>query len=408
MFRDVFLVSVDCLRPDHLAAFGADSGPTPAINSLAQESAVFTQANSHAPFTTPAMASILTGAYPFRTGVRLLLGQLCNREIPTLGEYAKRVGYVTAGFPSTFILNSDTGLARGFDYYRDIHEGIDSGRGGCYQFAEQLNDAFDRFLGDAGSQRVFCWLHYFDLHDYHLDESLPAHESYTRDITEKVDRNCIQPFIDILKKHGRYDEAGVIFTADHGEDLFQHGFRGHGQHLYDSVLHVPLMWRWGELTESSPHIHHSIRHVDIAATLLNLWGIERENWPSHLDGQSLVPALRGKPISTVASYAEASPDQLFAGDIKAIKQFRGAEVQSLRTPEHKFIRHCDGKAELYDLRADPGETNDVAADQWELLESLQQKLNTLVESDNRFGPAPCPPDEEAFVVQRLRALGYVR
>jgi len=415
MCHDVFLILIDCLRPDYLGVYNPQRRGSPMIDSLAERSAVFTEAVTHAPFTTPAVASLLTGMYPFRTGVRLLLGQLCQPGLLTIAQYAKRAGLVTGGFPAAFVINSDTGLDRGFDHYRDVNDGIMSGRGGCWQSGEQINQAVDRFLTEAGRRRVFCFIHYFDLHDYHLDTSVPAETSYAHALSDKIDRGCVGGLLDTLRRHNRFDDAAMILTADHGECLFQHGQRGHGHHLYDSVLRVPLIWRWGKRTASDARIDRQVRHVDILPTLLQLWGFPREEWPAPLDGQSLVPLLRGK-LSAKAeglwspgiSYAEASPRQLFEGDIKAHKPFNGPELQSLRNERYKFILHADGKRELYDLRQDPAEMNDVA-DIYPLPASrFASELNELTaDTAKNFQLIEYSEEQEKQVLQRLHALGYV-
>ncbi len=408
MVRDVFLISIDCLRPDYVGLCGSTRGDSPVLDRLGQGAAVFTQAVTHAPFTTPAVASILTGAYPFRTGVRLLLGQLCASHILSIADYAARADYLTAGFPSTFILNSPTGLGRGFDRYRDVLDGHDTGRGGCWQSGGQLNAALDDFLAEAGRRKVFCWVHYFDLHDYHLDTGVPADAAYSRTLREIVDGVCLGGLADVLRRHGRLDDAALIITADHGEDLFQHGQRGHGHHLYDSVLRVPLIWKWGELTEAGRRIPVQVRHVDILPTLLNLWGFPRETWPEHLDGQSLVPLLKGDRVSRQDSYAETSPRQLFEGDITAIKSFGGPEQVSLRTGEHKLILADSGAVELYDLNSDPGERRDLARQQPELRDELLERLQAMTtDREVCFGPTACQPGDEEKVRRRLAALGYV-
>lgn len=415
MLRDVFLISVDCLRPDFLGAYDPKRRQSPVIDTLAQHAAVFTEAVSHAPFTTPAIASLLTGVYPFRTGVRLLLGQLCNEKTPTLADYARRAGFLTAGFPSTFILNSPTGLARGFEVYRDIHDGTMTCRGGCWQTGDRLNEAVDRLLTSAGPRPVFCWLHYFDLHEYHLDRTVPVDISYPRDLTYKIDRDCIGGLLEILRRHNRLDEAAFILTADHAESLNAHGERGHGQNLYDSVLRVPLIWRWGSLTQSTGRIDRQVRHVDILPTLLELWGFPREEWPPVLDGQSLVPLLRGamggtehRRFTSGPSYAEASPRQLFEGDIKANKPFAGPEQRALRTHRHKFILHRDGDRELYDLRADPQEQFNVATAHPARANEFFRKLSVLSAGDaSDFAQASFSKQEEEKLMSRLRVLGYV-
>lgn len=356
MFRDVFLISIDCLRPDYLGAYNLLRRQTPNLDVLAQGAAVFTQAVSHAPFTTPALASLLTGRYPYQTGVRLLLGQLCDANAATLAEFARRAGYLTAGFPPTFILNRRTGLGRGFDHYRDIEDGIDTGRGGCWQKGDRLNQALDEFLTGAA----------------------------------------------------------FILTADHGEDLFQHGHRGHGHHLYDTVLRVPLIWNFRE-PALARRIDCQVRHVDIMPTLLELWGFPRESWPAGLDGRSLVPLLGGdeapedgEPRPANCSYAEASPRQLFEGDIKSYRAFAGPEQRSLRSGSFKFIAHADGRRELYDLRDDPQEMTNIAGDRAELADRFAHTLAEMTAGDdNRFRQIEFSADEEEKVMSRLRELGYV-
>lgn len=415
MCHDVFLILIDCLRPDYLGVYNPQRRGTPTIDSLAEEAAVFTEAVTHAPFTTPAVASMLTGMYPFRTGVRLLLGQLCEPGLPSIAKYARRAGFVTGGFPAAFVINSDTGLDKGFDYYRDIHDGIVSGRGGCWQTGDKINEAVDRFLTDAGRQRVFCCIHYFDLHDYHLDTSVPVETSYERALSDKIDRGCIGGLLDILRRHDRFDDAAMILTADHGESLFQHGQRGHGHHLYDSVLRVPLIWRWGKRTALGDRIDRQVRHVDILPTLLQLWGFRSQEWPMPLDGRSLVPLFKGEPFARAEdqglaglSYAEASPKQLFEGDIKAHKPFNGPELQSLRNEQYKFIMHNDGRRELYDLREDPSEMNDLAGTHPLVVDHFASELaNLTADTAGNYTQVDYSEHEEKQILQRLHELGYV-
>jgi len=415
MFKDVFLVTVDALRPDYLGAYHPQSTWTPTIDRLAEGGTVFAQAVTQAPFTTPAIASLMTGTYPFRNGVRLLLGQLCDQSLPTLAEYARMAGFVTGGFPSVFILNSQTGLSRGFEHYQDVTDGIETCRGGCWQTGDMINRNIDAFLHPVGSARVFVWVHYFDLHDYHLDTSVSIQQSYPRDLRDKIDRMCIGGLLDVLDRHDRLDQAGIILTADHAESLNQHHERGHGQHLYDSVMRIPLIWRWGDLPRDLPRVERQVRLVDIMPTLLELWGFHQDIWPSPMDGQSLARLLKGyaEPcevpiLPTHSSYAEASPHQLFEGDIKAIKTFAGPEQQSLRTENHKFILHCDGQKELYDLHSDPSEENNIAEQSQDLSREFTCQLAQLTGGTaTRFALPEYAKQDEIEIMKRLRALGYV-
>lgn len=406
---DVFFISIDCLRPDHVGAFNRLSRLTPNLDRVISRGTVFTRATSHAPFTTPAVASMLTGRYPFQTGVRLLLGQLCSNTTGTIADAARRAGYVTAGFPSTFILNSTTGLARGFDEYRDIDDGVMTRRGGCWQYGEPLNHALDQFLGRAGGDRVFCWIHYFDLHEYHLDESAPPKTTYGRDLHQKVDAGCIASLFRILESHDRLNNAAFVITADHGECLFDHDVRGHGQHLYNSVLHVPLAIVWPGVIPAGDVRTELTRHVDLLPTLLDAWNIDADDAFANLPGRSLID---DGDTQGVTSYAEASPRQLFDGNVAEVRPFEGPEIQSLQTSDHKLIRKLNGDRELYDLRTDPREYADLLerpdAHRESIAAALAEQLDSVVDADAvGFASASSAQPTNDVVRERLRDLGYV-
>ena len=399
---DVYLISIDCLRPDYVGAFNQTVQLTPTLDALMSRGTNFPNCVSHAPFTTPAIASLMTGHYPFQTGVRLLLGQLCNNQLPTIAELAQQAGYTTAGFPSAFILNSDTGLNRGFDVYRDIDDGVSSSRGGCWQTCTPLHDALGDFLNSAGRDPVCCWLHYFDLHDYHLDKNLPHAASYARDVYEKIDRQCIGGLLSLVEQHRDIDNAAFIITADHGECLYQHGQRGHGWYVYDSVMRVPLAIRWPGKTTAGAVDRRLARHVDILPTLAALWGVDAELGGPGTNLLNVAP-------TGITSYAEASPRQLFEGDATVRKPFAGPEMQSVRTDRHKLIRHENASCELYDLLLDPHEHFDQSHTDSTRVAELNVMLDRLLaHADGKAATRSYDDDDEnALVRERLQALGYI-
>jgi len=400
---DVYLITIDCLRPDYVGAFNRMSRLTPTLDELMARGTIFSHCVSHAPFTTPAIASLMTGHYPLETGVRLLLGQLCNESLPTVAQLAQQAGYTTAGFPSAFILNSETGLQRGFDLYRDIDDGVSSSRGGCWQPCAPIHEAFDSFLKDSGRGPVFCWLHYFDLHDYHLDASMPHAASYARDVYEKVDQQCIRGLLSIIERHRSTDDAAFIITADHGECLYQHGQRGHGWHVYDSVIRVPLAITWPDKVENESVNHGLARHIDLLPTLAKLWGVDL---PQGTPGVDLFGASNR---NNLVSYAEASPRQLFEGDATARKSFAGPEMQSIRNERYKLIRHEDRRIELYDLLLDPHEHHDRSSTEPDMLATMTAELDALLESTGDASRTrPMHTEQESSAVRdRLQALGYI-
>jgi len=400
---DVYLITIDCLRPDYVGAFNRMARLTPTLDELMARGTIFSQCVSHAPFTTPAIASLMTGHYPLETGVRLLLGQLCNESLPTIAQLAQQAGYTTAGFPSAFILNSDTGLQRGFNLYRDIDDGVSSSRGGCWQPCAPIHAALDRFLKDASRDPVFCWLHYFDLHDYHVDASMPHTASYARDVYEKIDQQCIRGLLSIIERHRSVNDAAFVITADHGECLYQHGQRGHGWHVYDSVIRVPLAITWPGKVSTEGVSYRLARHIDLLPTLARLWGINMSQSTPGVDSFDF------ENRNELVSYAEASPRQLFEGDATARKPFAGPEMQSVRNERYKLIRHEDGRNELYDLLLDPHEHHDRSSTEASAFATMTAELDALLESTgsaSRTRPLDTE-DESVAVRERLQALGYV-
>ena len=116
---DVYLITIDTLRADHVHCYGDDQIQTPALDSIAQDGIRFTQAFTPSPITNTAHTSILTGLLPSVHGVTDF-GIPLAKTIPTWAELLKQNGYETAAFIGAVILDSRAlapGLDRGFDYY---------------------------------------------------------------------------------------------------------------------------------------------------------------------------------------------------------------------------------------------------------------------------------------------------
>ncbi|RPJ44531.1 MAG: hypothetical protein EHM19_06615, partial [Candidatus Latescibacterota bacterium] len=162
----VLLVTVDTLRSDRLGCYGASGVRTPALDRLGSEGVLFADCFANVPSTGPSHASILTGLYPPRHGVRENAMSL-PATIPLLSEELRAAGFTTAAFVSGFPLERRFGFARGFDHYDDrLPDGFTTENGkvrGTERIAEKTIDAFLRWLpGTEG--RFFAWVHLFDPH----------------------------------------------------------------------------------------------------------------------------------------------------------------------------------------------------------------------------------------------------
>ncbi|MFN7973978.1 MAG: sulfatase-like hydrolase/transferase [Acidobacteriota bacterium] len=193
----------------------------------------------------------------------------------------------------------------------------------------------------------------------------------------------------------------TVATADHGESLGEHKYTFfHGENLHGPSMHVPLMIA-GPGIPKGLHVPWLVRLVDVMPTLLDLAAVPV---PDGLDGQSLAPALAGKGTPALASYGEDG-DQLYFV-VSPGNRLEHKDV-GLRTESHSYVlRPSSGAEELYDLRSDPGETRNVAAepDQAEAKARLKDELAKITDLGS-YGGAPPLDDDEAR--KALEQLGYV-
>jgi hypothetical protein len=116
---NVLLVTIDTLRADHVGAYGSVVGATPTLDRLAREGLRFEVAYAHVPLTLPSHTTIMTGLYPFTSGVRDNGSFRFDGKRPTLAGTLKHAGYDTAAFVGAFPVDARFGLNAGFDVYDD-------------------------------------------------------------------------------------------------------------------------------------------------------------------------------------------------------------------------------------------------------------------------------------------------
>src|SRR5436190_21815281 len=112
---NVLLVTIDTLRADHVGAYGSALGATPTVDRFAREGLRFDVAYAHVPVTLPSHTTIMTGLYPFTSGVRDNGSFRFDGKRPTLAGTLKHAGYLTAAFVGAFPVDSRFGLNAGFD-----------------------------------------------------------------------------------------------------------------------------------------------------------------------------------------------------------------------------------------------------------------------------------------------------
>jgi len=443
----VVLVVVDTLRADYLGAYGFQGAISPNLDALAAEGVLFERCFAQAPWTKPSTATLLTSLYPETHGLTNHEGkywgdgsaEAATGVLPdaatTLAEAFRAAGYRTAAFVSNPWIEREYGFAQGFEIYDDYSTALDT-------HADELIDGALRWLRtEAASEPFFLYLHFMDVHapydapkaDYDALASSPsfgaARVLAQEQRADVMWRNMERPaewaseamrtqlgywkgryasgvrafdrrfgrLIAGLRRDRRLDACWLVVTADHGEQLFEHGKWSHGRSLYDHQLHVPLILRppasvRGELR--GRRVAALVEHVDVMPTLLRLADVAA---PAGMQGREIGNLVLGREGTT------ASEDALAFGSATENDPW----LRSARSATHKLLLDVEsGAARLYDLTADPGEQRDIADEQPELRARLVDELlrHLAAAADAALEVETGAVPEE--LRERLKELGY--
>lgn len=394
---NVILITVDTLRADHLGVYGRSPSFTPAMDSLARDSAVFDHAVAQVPLTLASHAAILTGTYPFFNRVQDFTGEPMRAEVETVAQAFHRNGYATAAVVSAFVLDRSWGLDRGFDAYFDSFA--------AKSFAEKNLGLVDRKAGESvdlalawlrkrpANKPFFLWLHLYDPHSpYEPPE--PFHDRFRGDLYSgeiAYTDSQLGRFFQTLKTLRLYDGAAIVLLSDHGESLGEHGEKEHGYFLYPSTTHVPLMVKPPKKSLSR-RVEAAAQTMAVAPTLLALAGV-KDRIEKQFQTSELL-SLSDHPDAT--AYSET---------MYPFSSFGWSPLRSLQSSELQFIDAP--KAELYRAGEDPLQTRNLAGAQPAVAEVMRQKIKELT---GKFAAPEAGSSNGGIspeAAEKLRALGYV-
>jgi len=388
---NILLITIDTLRFDRLSIYSSRFVRTPYIDDLARQSTIFINAYAHNPLTRPSHANILTGTTPLYHGVSDNPGFHLEDRYLTLAEYLKEFDYSTAAFVGAFILDSRCGLDQGFDVYND-----DNGEQGLFQLdfverrAAQVIKLSQEWIG-VQKKKWFCWVHLFDPHDPY-DPPEPYRRLYKDDLysgeVAYVDSQLGLLF-DFLKKKGLMDKTVIILTSDHGEALGERGEKYHGFFAYNNTLHIPLILY--EPGARPAIVEENVCHIDIFPTICDLLALPR---PSHLQGESLRPLRDGKKRQRPLIYFE-SMAPYFSLEAAPLSGFIEGHIKFIDQP----------LKEIYDLKTDPLEENNLAAGS--AIPEFLKKLEMLKRELKGKGTKRDVEGKEGDIQPLLQSLGYV-
>ena len=403
---NVIVIAVDTLRADHLGCYGYGRVTSPNMDAFAGQAIVCEKHVATAIPTHPAFTTLHTGQYSITHGVVAHSGTAdIPRSAPWLPLLFHQHGYTTCAVDNLSQWRLD--FHRGYEFYIDptqrraLSVNCDN---------REINRRVLPFIEHHRDERFFLFIHYWDPHTPYLPprayrtlfysgdpnaahhrglEGMEAHplgkvwrESWFNQLGPDIRdaeyvvalydaeiRYCDEGIAQVLAK---VDEVGltentiIVLIADHGEMMYRHGifFDHHG--LYDGNLRVPLIIRHPAL--EARRIPHMTGHVDVAPTLLDLCGIAI---PDAMEGTCLTPWLRGETNGPVRPYTISQ---------ECTWQMKWC----IRTDTHKFIlaRQPDfygtPMRELYDLRDDPDELENIVERDPETARALEETLEGWV------------------------------
>ena len=390
---DIFLVTIDTLRADHVHCYGYDAIQTPAIDSLAKDGVRFAQAFTPSPITNTSHTTILTGLLPGKHGVTDFAVPLAENHA-TMAELLKAKGYKTAAFIGAVILDSKSlapGLGRGFDYYDNFpeHSQEKARWGRVERRGMDVVQRAQKWLAAHPAGPHFVWIHLYDPHDPY-EPPPPFSETYKGRLYDgeiAYADSALEKFLALLKQRGWYRNSVIVLVGDHGEGLGEHREETHGIFLYDATTHVPLLIKAPGSQAVGKTVEAQVRTTDILPTVLQFVKIPS---PKELDGEAL------------QNYWEKSEttDRVAFGETDYPLRFGWAPLRSVRTEGFKFIEAP--RPELYDLRADPKESSN----KYTTSDTTAKKLQAEVEEMRAKMPGRPGEAASAGPDEKLKALGY--
>jgi choline-sulfatase len=420
---DLVLVVVDTLRADHLSLYGHDRATSPTQDALATESTVYERALAHAGWTLPSMASILTGRLPTehqatRDPKDVLRFNRLDEHLPTLASLLGERGYRTAAWVNNTYMAPEFALDKGFGAYDYVGTGGPGGRDAATTVEEAL-----AWL-DQSEQPAFAFIHIMEPHYPYLP---PAHlrrrftgpedppvellffspdelatsarwekrfseeqQDWIRKLYDEevlATDEALGQLVTGLRSQGRWDRTALAFTADHGEELWDHGAFEHGHALYGELLRVPLLLRVPD--RPAARVMEPAQLTDLFTTLLTLAGAPVPAESRGLDLLGSLPADR----------AVLSEDCLYGPPRAALTQGDHRLIVNLATRVANVFRLDEG-GQADSPILEQAEAQQLAMPMLEILAELRGDLE-MHELPQRTAPLT----QEAM--DQLRSLGYL-
>jgi arylsulfatase A-like enzyme len=398
-FDHIFVWMVDTLRADKLHAYNTKTRvATPNYDAFAADATRFEWAQVPGTWSLPSHASLLTGVYPTVHKATAHEAKL-SKDTPFAAEALKKAGYKTGMFSSNGYISSKWGFDRGWDINRNfIRESLPNG-------SEYLWKTAKTWLTPLLPKKQFLYLATIEPHVAYtpkkeflakywdkayggpikmvqsgvqlglikagklkITDTDKAYLEALHDAEISQSDAAFATFVADLKAMGIYDKSAIVVVSDHGDQFYEHGSVGHGDTVYQELVHVPLIVRAPGLFPKGHVVHADVEAMDVFATLLDLAGVE----PG--------PGVQGASLVSLAyDEAPARPRAALTVD--------GQVARGLKVERYRLVHRGPGRMELYDELADAREQKDVAAERPIALRAMRGVLGLLYAYETTWSKA---------------------
>ncbi len=424
--KNVIILSIDALRPDRLSCYGYDLKTTPFLEKLVKKGVLFRNCISNGGHTASSFLNILTSTLKFDFDDE----KKVSNDRVFISEILQKKGYKTGAFHSSPYISSVYGYNKGFDTFDDslledttklrtkllnqikkdkkmvalgtrLFKGKEFKRK-AYMFMKgedlpyvrgaKLNSRIFNWINKAKGGPFFLWVHYMDAHSPYYPDldcfktlfqegnlvglkkfnerrdrfAKGLEKKYSKEDLELLSKiydadilyidHCIQNLMNYLRREGLLSNTMIIITSDHGEELMEHGSIGHGMTLYEENIQVPLIIYSKDL-KGGKAVDKVVSSVDIPPTILSYLGLPKE---SSYRGRNLFGKYSTKPV------------------VSQFKTKRLGSVRSIRSDNFKLIVYDNqNKKELYDLKKDPQEKNNIILENKKIASYLEKELSKI-------------------------------
>ncbi|MCX6638860.1 MAG: sulfatase, partial [bacterium] len=446
---NVIVMLFDAMRADHVGPNSEKYSLTPWMDEIGALGKVYPSCYSTSSWTFPAVVSLFTSRLPNKIG--LLEQSALPDSVPTLIDLLHENGYRTGAYTANQYISNVYGFDRSFDEFQFMR-----GKGSyqlllpmrtffrsptflnelAYQFNFISNDFFcaegtdmtqkaKKFVQEKTSTPFFLYLHYnephvpywakpyqgklLDLETLHIGswagpEGEPQskapdrqilmkdtlHQRYTNGI--QVADKQVKRIWSTVKELRLAEETVIIILADHGEEFMEHGGFYHKSSLFEEQVKIPLIiYVPADLGMTLPDQPAGVSLLDLAPTVLDLAGIEQK-----------LPEAEGQSLLQVHDPANCDKYMMFQHS-RELWSAVVAEPYKLMLKQNLQTRVCDTM--LFNLELDPGEKNNILAENKEIAEQMLLRLHAQLDQPSHQSQAT-RRKLTLMEIQRLRSLGY--